>query len=184
VNTVVNRDGKLRGYNTDVVGIAAALRSVELRGARALLIGSGGAGTTVAYHLKKSGAKMFCTNRDKPQAEALCAKFNGTFVEDGDIAKMQFDVLINATPIGMNPQANASPVPDALLRKGMAVFDLVYSPLETRLLKRARAAGATALSGLTMFLAQGLEQEHIWLGRKFEDSWYNTLLEEHVKSKQ
>ena len=180
VNTVVNRKGVLTGYNTDVVGVAGALAGVALKGANVLLVGAGGAARTVAYFATRAGANVFCHNRDLAQAEALRASFDITLIGEDALGATPFDVIVNATPIGMSPNTDAMPVPDSIIRKDSAVFDLVYSPLETKLLKTARAGGARAISGLTMFLAQGLEQERLWLGRDVADYDYASLLEDKL----
>lgn len=181
VNTVVNTEGKLKGFNTDMKGIAEALRDVSLRSAPVLLIGAGGAARTVAHLLKKEGANIFCANRDRAQAEDLVKTFGGTFIEEKDFAGTPFDVIVNATPIGMKPNIDATPFPEDLIREGSAVFDLVYSPLKTALLKSAERRGARAISGLTMFLAQGVEQERLWLGKDVNPAPYVAVLEEGVK---
>ena len=183
VNTVVNRDGELRGFNTDIVGIAEALKGVPLRGANVLLIGAGGAGRTVAYLLKREGANIFCTNRDKAQAEELMRVFGGSFVETADLGKTSFDIVINATPVGMRPNTDATPFPEEFIAPGSSVFDVVYSPLETKLLASARKRGARAVSGLKMFLAQGVEQERLWLEKKIESAQYMELLEDAVRKR-
>ncbi len=183
VNTVVNREGRLTGYNTDIHGIATALQGIALKGSRALLLGAGGAARTVAYFLNKEGAEIFCANREKAQADELLAKFGGSYIEAADIPGQTFDIIVNATPVGMSPNTDAMPVPESVITPSTAVFDLVYSPLETKLLKTAKAKGARAISGLTMFLAQGLEQEHLWLGREINDPWYSKFLEERVKDR-
>lgn len=181
VNTVINREGKLKGYNTDMRGIADALKGVRLAEAPVLLIGAGGAARTVAYLLKKEGAKIYCVNRDRAQAEDLTSAFGGTIIEEKDFSSIGFDVIVNATPIGMKPNTDATPFPEEFIRPDSAVFDLVYSPLETKLLKSAKARGARAISGLTMFLAQGIEQERLWLGKDIDPARYESVLEEGVR---
>ena len=183
VNTVINSGGKLIGYNTDVVGIAAALEGAALKGVNALLIGAGGAARTAAYLLKREGANIFCRNRERAQAEDLLRTFGGTFVEEDALGSVAFDVIINATPVGMKPNGDASPFPEELIRPVSTIFDLVYSPLETKLLASAARRGARAVSGLTMFLAQGLEQERLWLVKTMENEPYRELLEARVRER-
>ena len=183
VNTVVNREGKLHGYNTDLSGIAKALEGVPLKDAPVLLIGAGGAARTVAYFLKREGAKTYCVNRERVQAEELVHSFGGSVVEKDDLPNLSLRIIINATPVGMKPDIDATPFPEALVRADMTIFDLIYSPLETKLLKIARTRGARAISGLTMFLAQGLEQERLWLGKEIISDPYAKLLEEHVRNR-
>src|SRR3989344_8691835 len=177
VNTVVYREGKLTGYNTDVVGIAKALMGVALKDAAVLLIGAGGAARTVAHYLRSEGASIYCNNRDVAQAEQLSRTFGATHIQDVAEGPSSYRLVVNATPIGMNPNPDAMPVPEALIGPETAVFDLVYSPLETKLLKTARGKGARAISGLTMFLAQGLEQERLWLLKDIDAAPYAELLE-------
>src|SRR3989338_10313131 len=90
--------------------------------------------------------------------------------------EMPFDLIVNATPIGMPPNVDVSPVPKALIRPNSVVFDVVYTPLETKLLRETREQGARAISGLTMFIAQAIEQERLWLRRAVSDSGYTELL--------
>jgi len=182
VNTVINRDGKLHGYNTDVVGIAKALEAIPLKGAKTLVIGAGGAARTVVYHLAREGAEVFVHNRDQAQAKQLCDTFGCTVLEEQDISKERYSLIVNATPIGMKPHVDTTPVSPDLISSETSVFDLVYSPLETKLLAAAKEKGARTISGLVMFLAQGLEQERLWLGREIERAPYEKLLEEHVRS--
>ncbi len=183
VNTVVNREGVLHGYNTDVVGIAEALSGVSQKGAKALLVGAGGAARTVAFHLRKQGAIIFCSNRDRAPAEELLHTFGGTFVAPDDFGKHSFDLVVNATPIGMHPNVDATPFPEEFIRADSSVFDLVYAPLETKLLQSAKRKGARAISGLTMFLAQGIEQERLWLGTKVTGEKYRDLLERTIQER-
>ena len=129
------------------------------------------------------GADVFVHNRDEKQTQELCSVFGSSVISEKDIAKHEYDIIVNATPIGMKPNVDAMPIPADLIRPGVTVFDLVYSPLETKLLREAKAKGAKAISGLVMFLAQGLEQERLWLGREIESTPYAKLLEKHVRER-
>lgn len=180
VNTIINKGGMLAGFNTDVTGVAEALKDVSVEGKNALIIGAGGVAQPVAYHLRKRGANIFCNNRDNEQAAALCKKFKGTVIDEKTMNDMAFDLIVNATPIGMPPNVEMSPVPKNIIRPETVVFDVIYTPIETRLLKDARAQGAKTISGLTMFIAQALEQEHLWLGRNIEDNGYTELIKEYL----
>jgi shikimate dehydrogenase len=183
VNTVINTGGKLKGYNTDVVGVAVALKDAALKGKSVLIFGAGGAARAVAYHMKDCGAKIYSYDRTLKKAQALCKKFGGTALEQGSMNEMQFDVIINASPVGLHPNTDATPVPKEMVKKGGIVFDLVYNPLETRLMREAKEAGAQAISGLTMLVEQALEQERLWLGREIGNAPYYVLLEREL-SKQ
>ncbi len=177
VNTVINRDGCLFGYNTDMYGIAEALKDVLLEGARVLVIGAGGAAQPLAYFLKGQGARFFCFSRNVKKSEELCERFEGT-VLDTMPRDEEFDVVVNATPLGLHTE-DPLPIPEELLKPGVTVFDLIYSP--TRLQKIAEEKGVRVITGLPMFIAQGLEQERLWLDRKIMDSGYSALLLEHLQ---
>ena len=181
VNTIINKDGKLAGFNTDVTGIAEALKGVALKDKNVLIIGAGGVAQPIAYHLRKNGAKIFCNNRDNEQAEALCKKFGGTVIDAKKVSELEFDLIVNATPIGMPPYVELSPVPKSIIRPSTVVFDVIYTPLETQLLKDARAQGAKTISGLTMFIAQAIEQERLWLGRDVINDGYTELIKNHIR---
>lgn len=157
VNTVINRDGTLTGYNTDIEGIRCALEGVELRGKRILVLGAGGAARTCAHVVASANGSLFIRNRDTKKARQIANDFNGS------TAPCEFpDIIINATPIGMHPDTNASPLPDFPFTNEMTVFDCVYNPVETRLLRDARVLGARTISGADMFLAQALAQIELW----------------------
>ncbi|MDO8561342.1 MAG: shikimate dehydrogenase [bacterium] len=180
VNTILNRDGKLAGFNTDLTGIAKALKDVAVEGKNVLIIGAGGVAQPVAYHLRKQGAKIFCNNRDNGQAEALSKKFGGKVIDAKTMNDMSFDLIVNATPIGMPPHIELSPVPKNIIRPNTVVFDVIYTPLETKLIRDAREQGARIISGLTMFVEQALEQERLWLGHSVPDSGYTELVKTHL----
>jgi len=166
VNTVINRNGKLHGYNTDIVGIAHALKNTQLKGKNVLIIGAGGAARPLCWFLKKSGAKIFCLNRTRTKAEELTQEFGGIALDNNALVGAKIDVIINATPLGMKPHIDESPFPKNLLNKNQTVFDLIYNPIETKLLKDAKKAGAKTINGMPMLLAQALEQVRLWSGKK------------------
>ncbi len=178
VNTVINREGRLYGYNTDFVGIAKALKDVALEGARVLVIGAGGAAQPLAYFLNGQGARFFCLSRDVAKTEELCDRFEGTAL-DAMPEDEKFDVIVNATPLGLKSD-DPLPCVEELLKPGVTVFDMIYIP--TRLQRVATERGARVITGLPMFIAQGLEQERLWLGRKIRDSGYSALLQEHLQN--
>lgn len=160
VNTVLNIGGKLKGCNTDYLGIKSALEDVELADKKVLLLGAGGVAKPVAAFVNDSGAELLCMNRNRERAEALVHDFGGRVVEDP--SSENFDVVINATPVGLAPNVDETPLAAQWLRAGQVVFDIVYNPEETRLLREAKAAGAESRSGLLMFKAQALEQIRLW----------------------
>lgn len=177
INTVVNDNGKLMGYNTDAEGFYRVLleQGFSPQGKSVVLVGAGGAARAIAYILAEKGARLTILNR---QQELDWAESIARFILDdlqkevkvfelGDIAKALpgADLLVNATSVGMSPAGNVSPVPAALLDKVPVVFDIVYNPLKTRLLKEAAAAGAQTISGIDMLAWQGALAFEKWTGK-------------------
>jgi 3-dehydroquinate dehydratase / shikimate dehydrogenase len=164
-NTVVRgQDGKLYGFNTDVAGIVTPLEEhIALQGAKVLVLGAGGAARAAIYGVKQRGADVYILNRTPQTAQALARKMSAKTIKRSDLAKMDFDVIINATPVGMgNPKV--SPLDEKEL-KAKIIFDLVYNPYETKLLSMARAQNLIAISGVEMFVHQGARQFEIWTGK-------------------
>ena len=166
INTIINRNGKLIGHNTDAFGIEYALRDTALQGKNVLIVGAGGAALAAAYVVKKNGGRLIYVNRTLKRTEALQKKFGGRIAQTSKLTPKDVDVVINATPVGMFPHIKNSPVPEALLGRHQTVFDLVYNPFRTELQRRAVARGAKVISGINMFTAQGVRQVELWTGRK------------------
>ncbi|WP_437898786.1 shikimate dehydrogenase [Sorangium sp. So ce124] len=168
VNTIVNDDGRLRGHNTDWIGAVRALEEVtQLRGARVLLLGAGGAARAVAFGLAERGARVTVANRDLEKARQLAAAVGGA-AAPLDAAALAHDhgVLVNATSLGMAEVDPRSPVPEEALREGLLVMDIVYKPMITELVAAARRRGATAVHGGRMLLHQAAEQFRLYTGRE------------------
>ncbi len=165
VNTIVrSQDGKLYGFNTDVAGIVGPLSDrITLNGARVLVIGAGGAARAAVFGLAARGAQVSIVNRTVPKAQKLAKEANAKVVKRADLKKLDFDVILNATSVGMgNPKV--SPLEQDELRARI-VFDMVYNPVQTRLLQMARAKGLATITGLEMFVQQGARQFEIWSGK-------------------
>jgi len=169
VNTIVGRGDRLLGFNTD---IEAAVSSIEealddnLRGRKVLLIGAGGAARGIAVGLKEKGAEITILNRTVSRAQRLAERVGARWGGLESIGKLDYEILINSTSVGMKPHEDESPVPRRCLRKGTVVFDAVYTPVWTRLLKEAQGAGAKVVSGLEMFIRQAARQFELWTGRE------------------
>lgn len=169
INTIVNDGGVLHGFNTDY---GAALKALEektaIRGKKAVLLGAGGAALAIATGLKKSGAELMILDRPPEQAGKLAklvkAEGFGGFDEVSAVASA--DILINATPVGMWPKVNESIVPKELMHSKLTVFDIVYNPIETRLITEAKEAGCQIAYGHKMFLYQAAEQFELFTGHK------------------
>lgn len=169
VNTVVNEEGRLFGHNTDCVGAVRALAEVRaVKGARVLLLGAGGAGRAVAFGLVDEGAEVVLANRDANKAKALAAEVGceATNLDDALRCAGDFDVLVNATSVGMREVDPSSPIPEACIAAGQVVMDIVYKPIETELVRSASRRGATAIHGGRMLLHQAARQFELYTGRK------------------
>ena len=164
VNTLIVRDGRWIGANTDVAGFLAPLAGrIALKRARASVLGTGGAARSVAIALVDQGAAVtICARREEAAREI--ADLVGGSVGQFPPRASSWDVLINATPVGTGPDGE-NPIPGAPL-DGEIVFDLVYTPAETRLLAAARAAGCLTIGGLEMLVAQAERQFELWTGQR------------------
>ena len=161
----VSADGKLFGYNTDVAGVVRPLeRRLRLKGARIAVLGAGGAARAAVFGLVDQGADVFVINRTHENAVALAKQAKAKVLRQEQLAKHEFDVLINSTPCGMTGSGWAMPIGEDDLNAGI-IFDMVYNPLETPLLKLARSRGLATISGLEMFVQQGARQFEIWTGK-------------------
>lgn len=181
VNTVVNDDGVLTGYNTDWYGAVRPLRNgTSIKGKKVALLGAGGAARAIAFGMIKEGAELSIYARDTQEASSIAGTIGGkVYAIDRDIERVQeADILIHATPVGMAPDDKRSIVPPSLLHKDQIVFDIVYKPLETRLLCDARACGAETISGIEMLLYQGVEQFRLYTGMEAPESVMRRVLEE------
>ncbi|WP_437309055.1 shikimate dehydrogenase [Sorangium sp. So ce388] len=173
VNTIVNEDGRLRGYNTDWIGAVRALEEVtRLGGARVLLLGAGGAARAVAFGLAERGATVTVANRDLEKARQLAAAVGGTAVPldagalSPEALSPEHSVLVNATSRGMAEVDPRSPVPEEALREDLLVMDIVYKPMVTELVEAARRRGASAVHGGRMLLHQAAEQFRLYTGHE------------------
>ncbi|HEV2489740.1 MAG TPA: shikimate dehydrogenase [Candidatus Acidoferrales bacterium] len=167
VNTVVVRGaGKLYGYNTDYVGVLRALeRRIPIAGSRVLIYGAGGAARAVAFALERGGASVAVCARRLEKAKKLARAVHGEVIPRPRLRREYFDATVNATPVGMHPNEDRSPL-EARELNCRLVFDLIYRPRETKLLKLAARRGIETVSGVEMFLAQGIAQWEIWMGER------------------
>lgn len=181
VNTICcESDGRLAGHNTDVYGILTALRvsaGLERLPANVVVLGAGGAGRAVVYGLGVSQdvERITILNRTVERAERLAddmAGITGKRIEAGPPSGQRrafrdAGLIVNVTPLGMHPNVDGSPVDDpSALHPGLTVYDTVFNPLETALMRQARAAGARAFGGLDMLVFQGARSFEIWTGLK------------------
>jgi 3-dehydroquinate dehydratase / shikimate dehydrogenase len=164
VNTLLRKEMGWHGENTDIDGFLGPLRRIRhLARIRAVVLGSGGAARAVVYALRSQAASVCVVARNAAKARGLAARFQADYGRWEELHQMRWDVLVNATPVGMYPQVDESPVPGEWLN-GELVYDLVYNPAQTRLLKDAATRGCKTISGVEMFLGQASRQQQLWLG--------------------
>jgi 3-dehydroquinate dehydratase / shikimate dehydrogenase len=171
VNTVVvARNGKLRGCNTDYAGVLRALHGkLHLRDTRVLIFGAGGSARAAAFALVNAGAEVLICARRESAARELARASGAQTIARKYLRWAQFELMVNATPVGMYPHADVSPLlPDELNCEW--VMDLIYRPLQTKLLRLAAKKGIRTVSGVEMFLAQGFAQWDLWTGKPAPES--------------
>jgi 3-dehydroquinate dehydratase/shikimate dehydrogenase len=209
LNTVVSRPahgpggpgaGRLFGTNTDVTAAVTALEDAlrqdwpqraqsadrmaqksPLAGKRVLLIGAGGAARAMAYGLLMSGARVTIANRTHQRGVRLAQDLGCGCCALSEIASCEADILVNTTSVGMKPNVDDTPVAASALRKGMVVFDAVYNPPETRLLREAREAGCKTVSGIAWFIAQAAAQFELWTRRPAPRATMERVLRERLQ---
>ncbi|HUV55320.1 MAG TPA: shikimate dehydrogenase [Candidatus Krumholzibacteriaceae bacterium] len=174
VNTIVHIDGRLTGYNTDATGGVKALTEMYggLNGRNVTILGAGGASRAITYQISRVDCRVTVLNRSVEKARKLVDDLRPTASAElryGGLNQLPgvivgTDVLINTTPVGMSPKTSDSPVPEELLHGGLFVFDVIYNPIKTKLLKDAEAKGAGTLSGVKMLVYQGAEAFRMWTG--------------------
>ncbi len=174
VNTILNDDGRLVGYNTDGGGALKALKEngITLKGKKLLLLGAGGTAKAIAFHAAHEVEELIILNRTSRKAKKLAEilrkesskKIDGLGLSPETICEELKDtnVLINATSVGMHPDVDQSLVSPSLLNSDLCVMDIVYDPLETKLEKDAKAVGAKVVSGIEMLVYQGAFSFEIW----------------------
>jgi len=164
-NTMVRgQDGKLYGFNTDIAGVVRPLEQrLTIEKAKVLVLGAGGAARAAVFGLKERGAEIWILNRTSAKAQKLARQAKVHSIKRADLRKVAFDVIINATPVGMGNTRDC-PLKDAEIQARVA-FDMVYDPVETHLLQVARAKGMAVIPGIEMFVQQAARQFEIWTGK-------------------
>ncbi len=180
VNTVVNNNGVLKGYNTDWLGAVLPLEQLTaLRDKKVALLGAGGAARAIAYGITTKGANLTIYNRTPGKAKELAMDFGADSASIGDPAGIKdMDIIINATSVGMEPNDDKTPLPQEHITKSQIVFDSIYSPYETRLLREAKAQGAQVVHGTEMLLQQAIAQFKLYTGYDAPEEAMRTALKE------
>jgi len=168
VNTVVNNNGILKGYNTDYFGIEIPLKKrTEIKDKKVALIGAGGAAQAIAYVVEKEEGVLKIFNRTYEKALKTAKKFNAEARRMEDCKEiLDCDIIINSTNIGMGKFEDQNPIPLELIQKNHIVFDIIYKPKETALIKKAKQVGAEIIYGYETLLHQALVQFELYTNLK------------------
>jgi shikimate dehydrogenase len=190
VNTVVHEDDVLKGYNTDATGGVKALTEAYggLEGSNVTILGAGGASRAITYQVSRVECRVTVLNRGFDRARKLVEDLRPTASAElsyGGLDQLpaligDTEVLINTTPVGMSPNTSDSPVPEGLLHGGLFVYDVIYNPMKTRLLRDAEMKGAGVLSGVKMLVYQGAEAFKMWTGAEPPVDLMHRVVEERL----
>ncbi|MDF2558545.1 MAG: shikimate 5-dehydrogenase [Bacillales bacterium] len=180
VNTIVNQNGKLIGFNTDGPGFIQGLEEFDLSNRKILIIGAGGAARGIYYgFLHKGLSDITIANRTVVKGYAICP--NVLTLEEAEERLSQFGLIVNTTPIGMFPDMEACPISLQNLTKETIVCDIIYNPFKTKFLKEAESRGAVIQNGLPMFVNQGALQFEYWTGQKADRKVMEEAVLEQLK---
>lgn len=167
VNTVVNHQGVLHGYNSDCSGAIKALtEKTTIKGKKVAVVGAGGGARAVGFGVKQEGGRLTIINRTEEKGEKLADDLGCEFRSLSEVKQLSYDIIINATSAGMTPDENSVPLNTHLLEREMVVMDMVYNPLKTRFLEKAQKFGCIIVDGVSMLVHQGAVQFELWTGRK------------------
>jgi len=188
VNTlVVTRDWKPKTYNTDYTAALDSITSglgITRAGLKELpvaVVGAGGVARAIVAGLSDAGAKIKIYNRTVERAQRLAAEFGCEFAPLDDLANLNAKLVINCTSVGMHPNTDQSPLPKEYIKKSMTVFDTVYNPAQTLLLKQAKQAGAKTIDGLSMFINQALAQFKLFTGQEADTELMRNVVLEKLR---
>lgn len=197
VNTIINQSGKLHGYNTDYIGVKVSFEKngINPKGMKALMIGSGGAGRASAFALCEMGiGTIFITGIIKTEMKKLAEDIEKNYplvsVEwfmreekrEMEIGK-RCEIILNASPIGMEPKVDDIPVSPEIFREGQVLFDVIYTPVLTKFLKEGKKRGLKCVSGVEMFVYQAIEQYRLFTGHEADERVIRKVLKGAVKKK-
>jgi len=187
VNTLVfDGEGKMAGYNTDYAGALDAITSVigaervDLQGITAAVLGAGGVARAVVGGLCDVGAKVTIYNRTVEKARRLAEEFGCKYASLKELRSLEARLVVNATSMGMHPNVDESVLAAEQIRPGMIVMDTVYNPMETKLLRLAREAGAQVVDGVSMFINQAAVQFELFTQRPAPKGVMRDIVEQHL----
>jgi shikimate dehydrogenase len=167
VNTVVNKDGNLYGYNSDCLGAMDALKEVTpIKDQKVVIIGAGGAARAIGFGVLAEKGDLTIVNILEDEGTALAKDLNVPYFHLSEFNQVEYDILIHSTPVGMAPNINKMPVEADDLLPDTVVMDIVYNPLQTKLLQEASIKNCKPINGVAMFVYQGVSQFETWTGEK------------------
>jgi shikimate dehydrogenase/3-dehydroquinate dehydratase type I len=182
VNTLVNANGKLKGYNTDWMGLVQSLEDVlDIKGKVFVILGAGGTARAAIFGILKKGGIPAVLNRNIERGEHLAQEWGCPFYPLNKVDQVSGDCLINTTPVGMIPETGKSPVGKVIPGNFRWVMDVIYHPLQTKLLRDAERSDCVTVSGLGMFVHQGAEQIRLWTGQEPPRAYMKQIVMEKLK---
>jgi shikimate dehydrogenase/3-dehydroquinate dehydratase type I len=183
VNTLVNDNGRLKGFNTDWRGLVQSIEDViDIRGKVFAIMGAGGTARAAIFGILKKGGVPVVLNRNTQRGECLAREWGCSFYPLDEAGRVSAGCLINTTSVGMMPDTEKSPVDSAVLKRFPLVLDVIYNPLRTKLLRDAAAAGCITVTGLDMFVYQGAEQIRLWTGHEPPRAFMKQIVAEKLRS--
>jgi len=183
VNTVVNREGKLSGYNTDYIGCVRAVEEIvgDVSDKSALIYGAGGASRAIIYGLRSLGVKKIYVNgRTESTAREVCSKFGCEFVDDLNVGDVDANMFYNATPVGIAPEYEVMPFDEKFVSKFEIIGDVIVNPIESKLIRTARKLGKIAIPGYVMSMHQALEQFRLYTTKSADKRFVENKIKEIV----
>jgi 3-dehydroquinate dehydratase / shikimate dehydrogenase len=181
VNTIVNDNGRLKGFNTDWIGLVQSMSEVtDIKGKVFAILGAGGTARAAVFGIEREGGIPVIVNRNVARGENLAKEWGCSFYPLSELDRVRADCLINTTPVGMLPNVDESPVSGAILVNYRWVVDVVYNPMKTRLMRDAEKAGCITIPGLGMFVHQGAEQIRLWTGQETPREFMKQVVRERL----
>ena len=181
VNTIVNDNGRLKGFNTDWIGLVQSISEVtDIKGKVFAILGAGGTARAAVFGIEREGGIPVIVNRNVARGENLAKEWGCHFYPLSELVRVRADCLINTTPVGMLPNIDESPVSGTILVNYRWVVDVIYNPLKTRLMWDAEKAGCITVPGLGMFVDQGAEQIRLWTGQEAPREFMKQVVRERL----
>lgn len=183
INTILNHDGVLKGYNTDYYGFGRSLEhfNISIKNKRVVVLGSGGAAKAIIqYVIDNNPLDVVLVSRNKNKTKNVFQKFD--VIDYEDLKDISGDIIINTTPVGMYPNCGVSPISEDIISKFNTAIDLIFNPEETEFLRIAKKKGLKTVNGLYMLVGQAVKAEEIWLNTTIESDVEESIYDYIKKS--